>query len=146
MKLLGFYVALVFIPSLLAGFPGLGKTFAGVIIISTFMLSIPALIAYPQQKSTLELISDTYCNAILLFHALFLSNLVVLGVLRAASGWGWWSQASSGYLYLAVSCSMMIGLSLQLAVTVNHKVPWIIVPLIASACACTLFYFLTHPY
>ena len=117
---------------------GMATDLAGIGILSTFLMSLPAQVLNGK-KFTLQLLSDSYFNAVLAFHGFFLSYFVAYNIVTLlAAYFGFWTLGTSNAL-ISLSTSLMIGYSTQLAVTSNYKLRWFFVPLVSIGLGYGMF-------
>lgn len=120
-----------------AGFD-MGTDLAGIGILSTFLMSLPAQVLNGK-KFSLLLVSDSYFNAVLAFHGFFLTYFIAYNIVTlTAATFGFWTLGTSNAL-ISLSTSLMIGYSTQLAVTSNYRLRWFFVPLVSIGLGYGMF-------
>lgn len=115
---------------------------AGIGILSTFLMSLPAQVLNTK-KYSMKLVSDSYFNAVLAFHGFFLSYFIAYNIITLlAATFGFWTLGTSNAL-ISLSMALMIGYSTQLAVTSNYKLRWFFVPMVSIGLGYGMFRALT---
>lgn len=132
------YLAFFFFVGFSVGGIRYGIDLAGIGVMATFLMALPSHILSPKPFS-LELLSDSYFNAVLAFHGFFLLNFILFQILSmSALAFGFWTLGFSNAL-ICLSMALIVGYSQQMAVTTNHKVNWLSVPLISIGLAYGMF-------
>jgi hypothetical protein len=132
------YLSFFFFIGYLAGGVRYGIDLAGIGVMATFLMALPSHILSPKPFSLL-LLSDAYFNAVLAFHGFFLTYFFVYNVVSLlAICFGYWNIGIT-YLLISLSMGLLVGYSQQMAVTTNHKISWLSVPLISIGLAYGAF-------
>ena len=132
------YLAFFFFVGCVSGGVHFGLDLVGIGIMSTFLMSIPSNIVSPKRFS-LDLLSDSYFNAVLAFHGFFLTYFIINNIVAmVAANFGFWDMGTSSAL-MCLSAALILGYSQQMAVTLNHKISWLTVPLISIGLGYGLF-------
>ncbi|WP_274645029.1 hypothetical protein [Pseudomonas serbica] len=132
------YLAFFFYVGYSVGGVRFGIDLAGIGVMATFLMALPSHILSPKPFS-LELLSDAYFNAVLAFHGFFLTYFVLFNILSLpAHYFGFFTLGYSNAL-ISLSMALIVGYSQQMAVTTNHKVNWLSVPLISIGLAYGMF-------
>jgi len=132
------YLSAFFFIGYLSGGVRLGIDLAGIGVMATFLMALPSHILSPKRFS-LILLSDCYFNAVLAFHGFFLTYFVLYNVVTLlAFTFGFWNLGTSSAL-TSLSLALIAGYSQQMAVTLNHRINWISVPLISIGFGYGLF-------
>lgn len=112
---------------------------AGIIILATFMLSIPSAFFDPSDAKIVSSISNAFFNGILTFHGFFLTYFVLYTVISiCAIQAGMWTIATSNAL-VSLCSALMVGFSMQQVVATNRKVPWLSVPVLSIIVSYVVF-------
>lgn len=112
---------------------------AGIIVLATFMLSLPSAFFDPSDAKILSSISNAFFNGILTFHGFFLTYFVLYtGISIWAFETGHWTIATSNAL-VSLCSALMVGFSMQQVVATNRKVPWFSVPVLSIALGYGVF-------
>lgn len=132
------YLAFFFFVGCMAGSVNFGIDLAGIGVMATFLMALPSLILSPKPFSLL-LLSDSYFNAVLAFHGYFLAFFLLYQMVSlVAISLGVWSMGVVTAL-MSLSMGLLVGYSQQMAVTTNHKISWLSVPLISIGLAYGVF-------
>lgn len=132
---ISFFAYLGFLSSGLGGATG----HAGIIILATFMLSLPSAFFDPSDEKIISSVSNAFFNGILTFHGFFQTYFVLYTVISiAAFKYGFWTVATSNAL-IGLCSSLMIGFSMQQVVATNRRVPWFSVPVLSIAVGYAVF-------
>lgn len=124
------------------GFDG-AVNLAGIIILTTFMLSFPSAVFDPSDSKIISSLSNSFFNGILTFHGFFQTYFLMYNIVFiCAYETGYWTLAASNAL-LGLCAALMIGFSMQQVVATNRKVPWFSVPVLSTAIGCGVFKLLT---
>lgn len=104
---------------------------SGIIVLTTFMLSLPSAFFDPSDAKIISSISNAFFNGVLTFHGFFMTYFVLYTLVSiAAFKFNFWTIATSNAL-LGLCAALMIGFSMQQVVATNRKVPWFSVPIIS---------------
>lgn len=141
-KLLAWYISFFFLIGTVADSFRAGLDLVGVVIFTTLIISMPAAVCDPDDKDLIPSISDAFFNGILSFHGFIILYLSLHAFVNlVAVYFGIWSLQLSNMM-LSLSFGLMVGFSLQQAVSANKNIPWMLVPIFSLIAASFVFYFI----
>lgn len=99
---------------------------AGLYIMIVGIMSIPIYVL-SENKSFLDGISNAFFNGVLAFHGFFISFFIIYNFIFLTSMYlDAWSP-SMATLAMSIGMVLMTSFSLQMAATINHRLPWAVV-------------------
>jgi hypothetical protein len=136
------YISFFFFLGFCVGGIDAALNMVGIILLTTFMMTLPSAIADPSNGKLIPSISNAFFNAILSFHGFLMTYFILYNVVTiVAVALGVWDVHASAAL-LSLSAALLIGFMIQQVAATNKSVPWLCVPVISIAVGWLMLNFL----